>query len=317
MLDHNLELLSPQGQHLGTELAHAIDAIGSEISRQIGEVVVSRKVRGDELFAVRDRLGAKNRAGMPIRLRDALPEKHKLQEACKAELPVSLRNDPRVQAILSSAAIWHVEALKLHDFARAGVIDVDTVKEAELVKNLEKAAADMVGKLAGVAKWDPPQDPTDFLNLNPSRYDQLRATMSALADAMNHETLRLAEGIVNPTTKKAMKGSKAVLDLTQAIGKLHQKDAARETESSFYREVKDDFTNLRHSMVVQLGAKWRPWYKYLDGKLNDTTAQGYDKAVAKEFDKRFGGSGLAELLDGWAGANRMRPTNARGNCLRS
>jgi hypothetical protein len=107
MLEHNLSGVSEAGIKIWSELAHSIDAIGFEISREIRRCFNLNTVVGSEFAAVRDRLAAQSRSGMAGRLRDALIEQGKLKEAWNKEIPESLRNHNGVRVVSTIVAAWH------------------------------------------------------------------------------------------------------------------------------------------------------------------------------------------------------------------
>jgi hypothetical protein len=164
------------------------------------------------------------------------------------------------------------------------------------------AAAEKLSKdLAALANWPAPTSwQADPLGVVASRYEQVRATVRALARGMLQEQERLADKLVSDYAKEYLfdgNGAKALGAILQNVSP----PGSGFSMTSLYPLVSKLFEyHKKHPEEGGLGAVWRKQYGLLHSRLGNKSSPGYDPKLDAEFTKAFGGdTGIAYNLDRW------------------
>jgi hypothetical protein len=308
LLDLLPDTLSERAKELRAELAHALEAIGAEISRNLEQRSNPREMMGTAFAAIADRLTSQTlRKGVDRRLKEALAG-GRLKEAFLAEVPGGLRTNLEVRSIVDAlsdcqAAAGELQELIKTGLGRAAKAEIERARDLALKTDILTNQLQQVLDLAyarATSRNDPP------LELEESRYGQLSSSFGSLAEVLRDNMIRLGDQIKSVTAKAELWESKSMVE-NGALDTLIKRRKDVHPSDNAYAQIRKGFADIKKNPQVPLGNVWRLTRDFVQQQLDSTARPGQNQALADAFRKDFGNSGLAEAMDKWV---KVTPADA-------
>jgi hypothetical protein len=304
LLDQFTEPLSERAKELRAELAHALEAIGAEISRNLEKRRDTDEKLGPESAAIADRLMSQTlRKGVDRRLKEALAG-GRLKEAFLAEFPEALRNVLGVRVAVDLLSDCQVAAGNLQELINTGpgrAIKDEIALARDLALKTDKLSSGLK-QILDTTNAQGMTENTDPVALNAARYSLLSSSIGSLAEMLRDNMLRLSDQLKSPTAKAALLDSGSMVVggpfeslITRRRMGGHVYDRAYEPTRQAFKE----FNDVKKSSDLPLGTVWRQTYDYIYKHLVETARPVHDKSLAEAFKKDFGQAGLAGAMDKW------------------
>lgn len=246
------------------KLLFALDAVGSEITRQAPEIISGKQLDSGKPFdGVVERFkGVSPRTGISGRLHDAI-EKGNLHQTWANELPDAIRHNSATDGLSDSLKTWQDKADTVRDVMSG---PHTSQNEDEAAKELDAAAEAIIKNINSLTKYGPG---TPFERTGYQAVDQISMAlhvyqrMAAEILAQHRELWKQATSNV---AKKTLRGGVYFQDLIHTAANLE----AAEPGKSMYSSARDWASKGR------LDEFWR--------RGKDSVDTGFAKAVGQDLE---------------------------------